>query len=128
MDMDIEFDFESGFAPEDMDRRLKELLEEGNDELEALMTDVALETERQTRQRTPVQTGNLRASWESNVEVSRDRMLAEVFTNVDYAQYVELGIGQPAQPMLRPAVDTVMRRAEPDIMETVFRVAERVGE
>jgi len=63
----------------------------------------ALQLEGEIKRRTPVQTGRLRSSMEQN-ETSRTS--AEVFTDVDYAQYVEFGTSrQKAQAMMRSAFD-----------------------
>ncbi|WP_226040844.1 HK97-gp10 family putative phage morphogenesis protein [Natrinema sp. DC36] len=120
--MELDFDFKSGFAPEDLDDSLGTLLEEGNDELEARVQEVALETEADARRRAAVDTGNLRASIEHEVESKRDSVKATVGTNTEYAPFVEFGtVHQEAQPFLRPAVDTTLRRYEPKVIEAVYK-------
>lgn len=56
----------------------------------------------------PVRTGRLRSSIQS--ETDRDGTL-HVFSDVEYAPYVEYGTGDtPAQPYLRPTLISVARR------------------
>lgn len=47
--------------------------------------------ERETKRRTPVDTGTLRNSWHTDVEVSGTVVHVEVGSNVEYAVYVEFG-------------------------------------
>lgn len=42
----------------------------------------------------PVKTGHLRNSIKTKSEISQDGVKAEVFTNTEYAPYVEFGTGQ----------------------------------
>ena len=127
--METELRFDSGFAPEDFERRTEDLLRRGNAELEAVMQTLALATESDARRRAPVDTGNLRASLDSDVDSRRGRILAHVGTNVEYAAFVEFGtVNTGAQPFLRPAVDLVGGRMEAQIAQTMFRVIGRVSE
>jgi HK97 gp10 family phage protein len=47
--------------------------------------------ERETKRRTPVDTGTLRNSWHTDIEVHGKTVHVEVGTNVEYAVYVEFG-------------------------------------
>lgn len=95
----------------------------------------------------PVDSGELRNSIMTKVEVSNNNVIGKVYTNKEYAPYVELGTGsrgeasydgevdvtyntewagQPAQPYLYPALknneDTVIRDIQRDIAKEIRRV------
>lgn len=107
-----------------MEQRLETLLEEGNAELEAAAEAVGLNTEREARQRAPVETGNLQASLESQTQSRRDVIRIEVGTNVEYAAYQEF----LHNPFLRPAVENNMRRSEAELVEAIYTAIKEAGE
>ena len=124
--MDLQFD--SGFAPEDAQETFESMLSESHRELEARMVEAGLTVEKGASQRSPVQTGNLRASWESETNSSGDTIVTEVGSNVHYAPHVEYGtVHMNSQPMLRPSLDEESRDLIRDIEQLVYRVAESEG-
>lgn len=83
-------------------RSAQEAIEKAKRELQ--MT--ALEVEREAKLNAPVDTGMLRASI-TNEEVDDGY---EVFTNVEYAQFIEYGTSrQAARPFLTPALDVATK-------------------
>ena len=95
----------------------------------------------------PVDSGELRNSIMTKVEVSNNNVIGKVYTNKEYAPYVEFGTGsrgeasydgevdvtyntewagQPAQPYLYPALknneDEVIRNIQRDIVKEIRRV------
>lgn len=95
----------------------------------------------------PVDGGELRNSIMTKVEVSNNNVIGKVYTNKEYAPYVEFGTGsrgeasydgevdvtyntewagQPAQPYLYPALknneDIVIRNIQRDITKEIRRV------
>lgn len=72
--------------------------------IRAQVAESAINIDREAKNLCPVDTGRLRAS--IHPEFSADGLDAQVVTNVEYSQYVELGTSrQPAQPFLFPAAE-----------------------
>lgn len=70
-----------------------------------------LQIEREAKQRCPVDTGRLRASYTTTLIEQRGQPVVLVGSAVEYAPYVEFGTADmEAQPHLRPAVDAVAAR------------------
>lgn len=70
----------------------------------------ALETETEAKQRVPVDTSNLKTNIKSDFKNIRS-FVARVFTNVEYAKFIELGtFRMPAQPYLHPAFQQAKRK------------------
>lgn len=65
------------------------------------MKIAASELEGEIKDRAPVDTGHLRASYTHNVEESGDKVIGRVGTNVEYASHQEY----MGTPHVRPAVD-----------------------
>ena len=127
-DLEFDLEWESGFDPDDAEAVFESMLEEADDRLVAEMTDLALKVERGARMRSPVDTGNLHASWDSEVRTSRGEITGEVGTNTHYAPHVEFGTRHmSAQPMLRPALDAEIRNFRRQVIQTVYEVAESEG-
>jgi HK97 gp10 family phage protein len=76
-----------------------------------MVNSVALRIERDTKMRCPVDTGNLRRSYATQLARPEDRPNATVGTNVDYAMFVEFGTSRGrAQPHLGPALESARAR------------------
>lgn len=105
-------------------RSLKELDDMAN--YEPTMTDIVLQIERDAKKGAPVDTGNLRASIESEVHLEdADTVAGFVGTNVEYAPFVELGTSRMgAQPFLRPAVEENRDLIEDELGATVEELAD----
>ena len=71
-----------------------------NTENKKIIKTACLLVERDAKKLCPVDTGRLRSSITHEIE----GMTGYVGTNVEYARAVELGIEQPPQPYLRPAL------------------------
>ncbi|GAB3669550.1 HK97-gp10 family putative phage morphogenesis protein [Halopiger thermotolerans] len=126
--MDIELDFESGFAPEDAQAELAKMVVLADERLVSRMEEAAQNMQKGAQQRTPVDTGNLRASWRAETRTPRSTITTEVGNTADYAEYVEKGTRKmAAQPMLRPALDREQRELVRDIEQLIYRVASEVG-
>ena len=70
-----------------------------------------------TRATLAVQTGRLRRSINERVTVSKDRVIAQVGTNVKYGRAHEEGLGKmPERPFLRPSVE----EKKPRVMELIL--------
>jgi HK97 gp10 family phage protein len=68
----------------------------------------ALEIESRAKELSPVDTGRLRSSIRTEVGAAPEEISATVFTDVDYAIFVELGTSRAeAQPFLVPAAEEV---------------------
>lgn len=81
-----------------------------------ILEKIGLYVEGETKVRCPVDTGNLRNSYDH--EVNRDKESVTIGTNVEYAIFVEKGTSrQRAQPHLEPAVR--------DNRRAIQRIAER---
>jgi HK97 gp10 family phage protein len=65
-------------------------------QLAGVITQGGFVMERETKRRTPVDTGNLRNSFHTDVEVHGKTVHVEVGTNVEYAVYVEFGTSKMA--------------------------------
>lgn len=96
--------------------------------LVSTITSGAQNIERGARQRSPVQTGNLRAAWGSEIETSHAQIEALIGNEAHYSPHVEFGTQHmDAQPMLRPALDDELRNILREIRMTVIKVAELEG-
>jgi HK97 gp10 family phage protein len=84
--------------------------------------------ERATKQKCPVRTGNLRASYRSEITVQKsDYAESDTGTNVEYAPPVEFGTEfQEAQPHLRPAFDENVDRMQRAVGLSLRRQIESV--
>ena len=70
-----------------------------------------------TRATLAVQTGRLRRSINERVTVSKDRVTAQVGTNVKYGRAHEEGLGKmPERPFLRPSIE----EKKPRVMELIL--------
>lgn len=92
-----------------IDQVARQLRVEAEKAIEAAKKELqltALEVEREAKLNAPVDTGILRASI-TNEEVGEGY---EVFTDVEYAQFIEYGTQyQAAQPFLGPALDVAIK-------------------
>lgn len=83
--------------------RTEECIKEMNAKLVAALGRAGLIVEAGAKEVCPVRTGNLRAS--ITTEVNEEERYAMVGTNVEYAPYVELGVGQDPQPFLSRSLE-----------------------
>lgn len=126
--MDANLDFESGFAPDDAQDVFEDLVDEADDRLVERMEEAEQNIQKEAQQRSPVDTGNLRASWTGLTEARRGTIMTEVGNTTDYAEYIEKGTSKmAAQPMLRPAMDREQMQLIRDIEQLVYRVAAQEG-
>lgn len=89
----------------------------GQAELEAALLrqgqQIGAQIERRAKRLAPVDTGRLRSSITHTVEQTGDGVLVTVYSDVEYAPYVEAGTRhQEAQPFLRPALHQVVGGSE----------------
>ncbi|AXR78987.1 HK97-gp10 family putative phage morphogenesis protein [Natrarchaeobaculum sulfurireducens] len=123
--MDFDLEWESGFDPENAQDVFEEMLAESDEELVVAMTESSLEIEADARRRSPVDTGNLRGAWTSEVETEGETIIAEIGNEAAYAAFVEFGTNRmAAQPMIRPAIEREIRDLERRIREAVYEAAE----
>jgi len=81
------------------DNNFKLVIDSISNNKKAILKEAGMIIEGQTKLRCPVDTGNLRNSYNHRVIESEDKVL--IGTNVDYAYFVEFGTSkQPAQPHL----------------------------
>lgn len=74
----------------------------------------AINIDREAKLKVPVDTGRLRSSihpvptstFDAETQLKSGELEAYVATNVEYAEHVEQGYGQPAQPYLFPAYES----------------------
>ncbi|WP_435552755.1 HK97-gp10 family putative phage morphogenesis protein [Natrinema sp. CGMCC1.2065] len=126
--MDANLDFESGFGPDAAQEAFESMVESADDQLMKRMEEAEQNIQKEAQQRSPVDTGNLRASWTGLTEARRGTIMTEVGNTADYAEFVEKGTSKmAAQPMLRPAMDREQMALIRDIEQLVFRVAAQEG-
>lgn len=86
--------------------RFKEARQHMLDKIQGTASTVGVFVESEAKIRTPVDTGHLRRSISHDTNVTADKSSVFIGTNVEYAEVVELGLGnQEAQPYLIPAID-----------------------
>lgn len=91
------------------EERQKEII----DKLTKNMAKAAFVVEGEAKELCPVDTGRLRASIASRVEIEDAKIVGIIGTNVEYAPDVEFGTyKQPAQPFLYPALEGKKREIE----------------
>jgi len=126
--MDMDLSFQSGFDPDSARQTFESMLSTADSRLLAAMMTGGLNIERDAKRGAPVDTGNLRASIESDTSSSRNSIRTEVGTNTEYAPFIEFGTSQmAAQPFLRPALDGELRSLERRIQAAVIEAAQREG-
>lgn len=82
---------------------------EEREHIEQELLKIGLRIERRTKEKCPVDTGRLRASYTTElVRATGGTPRVVVGSNVEYAPYVEFGTSRmEAQPHLQPAIDEV---------------------
>lgn len=104
--VEVEFEFEEGKSPEELEDRLEELQRRVRSDLEDAMQQAVLMVEADAKRNAPVDTGRLRADINSAVErVAEYVVHGYVGNNVDYAIYVELEIQKEGLAYLQPALE-----------------------
>ena len=77
----------------------------------------------------PVDTGELRNSIVTKVEEKSDRVIGKVYTNKEYAPYVELGTtSQSAQPYMYPALKDNEEEVKNQIAEEIAKEIRKMVE
>ncbi|MEI6796615.1 MAG: HK97-gp10 family putative phage morphogenesis protein [Methanomassiliicoccales archaeon] len=95
---------------------------------EEIMTS-ALEIESRAKELCPVDTGRLRSSIRTDSSTEGEELGATVFTDVDYAPYIELGTSRmAAQPFLVPAVEQVAPQMIRNLETIIQNATEKVGD
>lgn len=90
-------------------KEMQDLLASENGPTGEYLAKKALQVEARAKRLCPVDTGNLRASITSAIDVDGDTITAVVGTNVAYAPYVEFGtVRMNAQPFLLPALASIL--------------------
>lgn len=81
----------------------REIEREFESAVERALTRIGLQAETFAKEKCPVDTGNLRYSISSKVQMSGENSVY-IGTNVEYAPYVELGVrGKTGRPFIKPA-------------------------
>jgi HK97 gp10 family phage protein len=129
--METELDFDSEFDPENAQDTLESMLNRADKRLTEEMDEAGLNIEKEASQRSPVDTGNLRASWGYNLEASgilNSALELTVGNEAHYSPHVEFGTTKmDAQPMLRPAIDAESRRLMRRVRMAVIEAAVTAG-
>lgn len=87
----------------------------------------AYKIENEATELVPVLTGNLKRSIHTEVEEQRNEIVADIGTNVDYAEAVEYGTkNRPAKPYLRPAFDRKADEAEKEVIDTLDELLKKL--
>lgn len=73
--------------------RLDQIADYSRDNLEKLVVAATLYAEGQLKEKTPVDTGNLRSAWQK--EINRSALNGSVFNNLIYAEPVVAGTSLP---------------------------------
>ena len=73
--------------------RVDQIAQYSRGNVEKLVAAATLRAERELKERTPVDTGRLRASWQT--EIDRPNLNGRVFNNVAYAEPVVAGTNLP---------------------------------
>lgn len=129
--MEFDLQWESGFDPENAQETFEDMLDEADDRLTEELDTAGLNITKGAQQRSPVDTGNLRASWRHELDASgllSTTLTLIVGNQASYFRFVEFGTRHmAAQPMLRPAWDDEIRRLMRRIRMLVAEVADEVG-
>jgi HK97 gp10 family phage protein len=96
------------------------------EELRDAVNESALNVDRGAKKRVPVDTGRLRSSihavpansFDSQTQTKTGDLEGAVVTNVEYAEKVEFGIRQAAQPYMFPAYE----EERPEFVKNVKRI------
>lgn len=76
------------------DRLLQRLNNIANSDIKSTMSKATILVQNQAKLLVPVDTGNLRSSIHQEIKEDTKNIQGRVFTNVEYAPYVEFGTGQ----------------------------------
>lgn len=102
---------------------IRELGISASDAIDAASDEIkntALSIERNAKQRTPVDTGRLRGSIQSQFSESMGGVQADIGTNVEYANFIEYGTRKmAARPFLNPAFDEETQGLEDRIRDAI---------
>lgn len=88
----------------DNNLRTKEAIKMMHNKLAQTAKQIGMFLETESKLRTPVDTGHLRRSVGHETNVKNTKAKIFVGSNVEYDPFVELGIGQKAQPHHLPAI------------------------
>lgn len=92
-------------------------------ELSTAVRDTAYKIERTAKQNAPVDTGRLKGSITTELDLGGTNPSAEIGTNVEYAPYVEYGTYKmAARPFLNPAYDRHIEEFEENVSRIVRRI------
>ena len=92
-------------------------------ELSTAVRDTAFKIEGTAKRKAPVDTGRLRGSITTDLDLGGINPSAEIGTNVEYAEYVEYGTYKmAAKPFLNPAYDRHIRDFEDNVSRIVRRI------
>lgn len=87
-------------------------------ELEQAINNTVLHGERVAKQNAPVDTGHLRRSISSET----NGLEGELFTNVEYAPFVEYGTSnQSAQPFMLPAQQEMEKKLNDEVAKAIAK-------
>lgn len=129
--MEFDLQWESGFDPENAQETFEEMLNTADERLTDELNEAGQNITKGAQQRSPVDTGNLRASWRYDLEASgllSTTLTLTVGNTAYYSRFVEFGTRHmDAQPMLRPAWDDELRRLTRRIRMLVAEVADEAG-
>lgn len=129
--MEFDLQWESGFDPENAQETFEEMLNTADERLTGELNEAGQNITKGAQQRSPVDTGNLRANWRYDLEASgllSTTLTLTVGNAAYYSRFIEFGTRHmDAQPMLRPAWDDELRRLMRRIRMLVAEVADEAG-
>ena len=129
--MDMDLDWDSGFDPENAQETMESMLNTADERLTEEMEEAGKAIEKGAAQRSPVDTGNLRASWRYELSASgilNSALELAIGNEAHYSPHVEFGTSKmDAQPMLRPAIDEEARQLMRRIRMAVIEAAVKAG-
>lgn len=122
LDMELKIDIKK---LEELKDRIKKFTQGDKIKLcEAIAKEIAMNLLRRIKQKTPVQTGNLRRNWNNSGEKIKNGYQETVFNQTEYAAYVEYGHRKPKSKGWVPG-RYMLTKSEKEVGDLYQAIAEK---